>query len=173
VVQEPGRWVAVPERHRERLPREITREPGTHRPADHSARVEVEHHREIEPALSGPDIADITSPHPVGAVDRELAIERVRRHRPRVTRIGGGPPLFHGLGADAVRAHEPCYAVLGDPMPPLDERMPDAGATVGVAALLVDQPDFRDERTVHRTTHALGPISPGVVAGGRRQAHGT
>ena len=47
VVRESGRGIAVPERHRERLLRELTREPRPHRPAHHGARVDVQHHHEI------------------------------------------------------------------------------------------------------------------------------
>ena len=61
-------------------------------------------------------------------------------------------------------------------MPPLNQRLSDARAAVGVTNLPVDHPDLRDERTVGRPTYALEPRSPGagVVAGrrhGERAAH--
>ena len=68
------------DRHGQRLLCEVTGQPSSQRPATHGARVEVEEHRQIEPALCGPDIGHISSPHLVGLRDRELTIARVRRH---------------------------------------------------------------------------------------------
>ncbi len=80
VVQQPGVGGATADRHRQRLLRELTGEPSLQRLADHGARVEVEHHGEVEPALRGPDIGDIPGPHSVRTRHRELAIKYVRRH---------------------------------------------------------------------------------------------
>ena len=67
VVQEPGRGGAVRQRHREGLLGQIHRSAGgpCAQPIT-SARVEIEDHRQIEPALRGPDIGDVPGPHPVG-----------------------------------------------------------------------------------------------------------
>jgi hypothetical protein len=138
------------DRHRQRLLREVTGEPSPQRPADHGARVEAARHRQrIESTFRGPDIADIPGPHLVRMRDRELAIERVCRHGQPVMGLGGGLPLLHGLGVDTVGAHQPCHTVLADPMPPLYERLPDAGTPAGLATLPVDHSDVRHERTAH------------------------
>ena len=120
VVQQPRFGGAMADRHRQRLLREITGKPRLQRPADHGAGVEVEDHRQIEPALRGPDIGDVPSPYLVGLRDRELAIEHVRRHWHPVIRLRGGAPLLHGLGPYPFGTHEPRNAVLANTVPLLD-----------------------------------------------------
>ena len=93
---------------------------GAHGPADHGARVAVEHHGEIEPALRGPDVGEVPGPHPVWLLNRELVIEGVFCHGQPVIRRGGGSPLLHGLGPDPFDAHEPRDAVLTNPVPSLE-----------------------------------------------------
>jgi hypothetical protein len=93
VVQEPCRWFPVRQRH---VRASSARSTVTHRPADHSAHVQIEHHGEINPALLGPDVGDVSGPHTVGLVDLELQVEGVHGHRPRVARVGRGAPLLHG-----------------------------------------------------------------------------
>ena len=108
------------DRHRQRLLREITGKPRLQRPADHGAGVEVEDHRQIEPALRGPDIGDVPSPYLVGLRDRELAIEHVRRDGQSVMGLGSGAPFLHGLGTNPFGTHEPRKAVLANTVPLLD-----------------------------------------------------
>ena len=76
VVQQPLGSLAPPDGHRERPVARLAvrRFPG---PADDGPRVEIEHHREIQPALVGPDVGDVAGPDPVRLVDRELPIERM------------------------------------------------------------------------------------------------
>lgn len=56
-----------------------------HRPADDTPRVEVDDHRQVEPALEGPDVRDVGDPDLVGLVDGEVAIDRAAR-------LGSDPP---------------------------------------------------------------------------------
>ena len=165
VVEHPRSGSAMVERHRECVLRQINAEPAAHRPPHHRARIEVKDHRQIEPALQGPDIGDVPGPYLVGLRDRELAIERIRRHRHLVIRLRRGAPLLHGLGSNPFGTHEPRDAVLTGPVPLLDQRGPDAGTAIGLAGLLVDHPDLRDERPIGRRTHTLRPCPPGIVAG--------
>ena len=100
MVQKPGLWVSVCQRHRE---------------------------------VPGPD--------PVRLCHHELAIESVLGNGQPVIRLGGGPPPLHGLGPDAVLAHQPSDAMLTDAMPLFDQGLPDAGTAVGLAGLTMDHPD--------------------------------
>ena len=157
-------------RHRQRLRCELDREPGVHRPAHHGARVAVEDHCKIEPTFHGPDVGDVSGPDPVWTCDRELAIAPVRRHGPPVIRVGGRPPFLHGFGTEAIGAHPAGHAPLADPMPSLHEDLPDAGTSVGLTALPVDQADVCQEDTVRRTSRTLWPRAPGVVPRRRHRA---
>jgi hypothetical protein len=49
------------------------------RPADDAARMQIQDHRQIQPALSGPDVADIASPFLVRLGRTEIPIQQVWR----------------------------------------------------------------------------------------------
>ena len=166
MVQEPSPWVPVRQRHGEGLLGQLHGQSVAPRPADHGARVEVEHHGEVEPALRGPDVGDVPGPHPVWLLNRELAREGVFCHGQPVIRLGGGSPLLHGLGPDPFDAHEPRDAVLTNPVPSLDQGVPDAGTAVGLTGLSVDHPDGREQGAVVHRPVALWSTGPGIVAGG-------
>lgn len=126
-------------------------------PADHDARVQIEHHGEREPALRGPDVGDVPGPHPIRRLDHELAIAGVRCHGEPMMGLGGGPPLLHGLGSDAVLAHQPGDAMLTDAVPLLAQGVPDAGTAVGLTRLSVDHPDGRKQGASGHRPVALRP----------------
>jgi len=65
VVQQPRRGFPVRQRHGEETLGEIYGHSVVHRPADHGARVQIEHHGQIEPAIHGRDVGDVPGPHPV------------------------------------------------------------------------------------------------------------
>ena len=98
----------------------------THRPADHSAHVQIEHHGEIKP---GPDVGDVSGPHTVGLLDLELQVEDVHGHRPPVARVGRGAPLLHGLGEYPPEHMGRAMRFSADTLPPLDQCVTDAGTT--------------------------------------------
>jgi len=45
--------------------------------ADHAPGMQVQDHRQIEPALAGPDIADVARPFLIGPVGGEVALQQV------------------------------------------------------------------------------------------------
>ena len=63
VMQEPGQWVPVRQRHGEGLLSQLHGQPVAHRPADHEARVQIENHGQVEPALGGPHVGEVPGPH--------------------------------------------------------------------------------------------------------------
>jgi hypothetical protein len=69
---------------------------GVEREPHAPARVQVEHHREIQLAFVGGDLGQIPTPAQVGLAGRgEVALERVRGLASRLVRTGGRPaPTF-------------------------------------------------------------------------------
>ena len=98
VVQERCRRCLVRQRHGEGPLGQIHGQQVAHRPVDHAARVQIEHDGEVEPTVRGPDEGDVSGPHSIRSLDRELAIEGVRRYGEPMLGLGGGAPLFRGLG---------------------------------------------------------------------------
>ncbi len=62
VVQEPSPWGSIDQRHREGLLSQRPGQPVAHRPADHEARVQIENHGRVEPALGGPHVKGLIDP---------------------------------------------------------------------------------------------------------------
>ena len=54
MMREPRSWFASPQRHGECISSKLGGEARSHGPADHRARIELEHDGEIEPALEPP-----------------------------------------------------------------------------------------------------------------------
>ena len=157
VVQEPGQWVPVRQRHGEGLLSQLHGQPVAHRPADHEARVQIEDHGQVEPALCGPHVGDVPGPHPVWMRNRKLTIEGVLGHGQPGIRLRGGAPLLHGLGSDPFDAHQPSDAMLADAMPPLDQSVTDTGTAVGLTGLLVDHSNSRAQGAGVRRPETLRP----------------
>lgn len=111
---------------------------GSHSPADHLARVEVQDDRKIQPALSGLDGFGICDPLGVGTVSGKLSIQHIgsktrmfvvfRRWFPRALRESADAQRLH-------QTHDP-FAPTTDPV--LAQLGMDARAAVNVAVLLED-----------------------------------
>ena len=65
VVEGPCRGFPVRARLRAGLFSQINGQPMAHRPANHGARVAVEHHDEVEPTLRGSNVDEVPGPHQV------------------------------------------------------------------------------------------------------------
>lgn len=74
VLPQSSHRVAPPECHGQRLGGQRLGKPATHRPGNSHARVEVQHHGQIQPALRRPDIRDVAGLHPIGLGHGELTI---------------------------------------------------------------------------------------------------
>ena len=103
--------------------------------------VQLEHNREVEPPFRGPDIGDVSGPHPIRRLDRDGAIKGIRRHGESMLGLGGGPPLLHSFGPDAALAHQSGHMMFPDAVALFDQGIPDAGTAVGLAGLSMDHPD--------------------------------
>ncbi|KKC32793.1 hypothetical protein WH91_11905 [Devosia psychrophila] len=58
-------------------------------PADDATREQIQHYRQIQPALPGPDVGDIDPPLLIGTPGLEHLVEQVRRHWPGMLAVGG------------------------------------------------------------------------------------
>ena len=64
-----------------------------HAPAHHLAAVQVDHRRQVQPALIGGNVGDIASPHLVRCLGLEVARKQVRRYRQVMFAVGGDDKL--------------------------------------------------------------------------------
>ena len=61
--------------HLQRPDRQIAFHPIANRPADHTPRMQIQDHSQIQPALARPDISNVTSPFLVWLIRREVTIK--------------------------------------------------------------------------------------------------
>ncbi len=50
---------------------------GRERPADHPPCLQNQHRRQVMPAALRPDVRDVATPHLIGTLDRELAVQPI------------------------------------------------------------------------------------------------
>ena len=72
MMEQTGRRIAGGQRAAESGDGQIALQPVTGGPTDDAARVEVEDHRQIEPALGRPDVGKVRAPFPVRCLGREV-----------------------------------------------------------------------------------------------------
>ena len=118
VVRESRRWFPVRQRHGEGPLGQLHGQTVAHRPTNHGARVQIEDHRQIEPALRGPHVGQIPGPHLVGLLNLELPVEGVGGHRRRGGRVGRSPEsrgISWGFPREERRRTFLKIPLLGDP----------------------------------------------------------
>lgn len=80
VMQQRVRFAASPHRHQQRICNQLSRHVGTHRPADHTSREQIDHGRYVKLALGSPDVGEVSNPFLVRSCGCKLTIENVRWH---------------------------------------------------------------------------------------------
>ena len=82
------RWGSQSDGHLQRLDRQIGFHAAADGPADDAPRMQIEDDSEIQPALAGPDIADIARTFLIGPIRCEVTIQQVQRDIERVVAVG-------------------------------------------------------------------------------------
>ena len=67
MMHHAGRRASMFYGHGERRRSQLLRQAAPPPPGNDPTRVEIEHHRQIEPALGGPNVGNIAGPHPIGS----------------------------------------------------------------------------------------------------------
>jgi len=76
------------------------------RPSDDASRMQVQNHCQIEPTLTGPDIADINHPLLIGSIRREVPIQQVRCNVELVIAVRRNLVFARSDNGYAVLAHQ-------------------------------------------------------------------
>ena len=80
----------LPQRHShlQRSDRQVVLHPVAHRPANDTPGMQIEDDRQVEPAFSGPHIADVTGPLLVRLICMEIPVQQVWRDVEAVIAVG-------------------------------------------------------------------------------------
>ena len=68
-------------RHLQCIDDQVATDPAAHRPTHNATRVQIQYHRQIQPALACLDVGDIGCPAFIRALCREVLLEQVVRNR--------------------------------------------------------------------------------------------
>ena len=82
------------------------------RPTHNTAGVKVNHHGQIQPALSDPDISDITYPFLVRSIRIEVPVQPVGRNVEVVISVCGGFVFACSDDANAVVTHQTAHTAM-------------------------------------------------------------
>src|SRR6056297_99459 len=93
---------------------QVTLHPVADGPADHPPGMQVEDNRQIQPALLGPDIADVTRPFPVRTGCREVPVQQVRCDVEAVVAVRGRLELPVSPSRNTVITHQAPDAAVAD-----------------------------------------------------------
>lgn len=134
------------------MQRQVGRHAGLRGPADYAAREQINHDRQIQPPLVGPDMGDVCHPDLVWRINLELPIQGVGRDHGRLATISPRTSLIADLGGDTRKASQPSDPVLGNLLPQVAQIVSQLAIAVNPAALGPGLPDqVRLPRIIPRT----------------------
>ena len=109
-----------------------------HVPPGESPAPEVEHAGEVEPALAGRDVGDVTAVAPVRLAGREVASDQVRERRGELRADRRAHRAARRDPDDAVERHQALDALVVDAEAAPPQLLCHPGAAVGLVQFLVD-----------------------------------
>ena len=114
-----------------------------HAPSHHLAAEQVNDRSQVQPALVGGDIGDVTRPNLIGGCRGEVALYQVRRNGQMVLAVRGDDKLALASGTDEVLLHQAAYPLFADPMSTRHQFLPHLGPAVFPFDFCMDGADVR------------------------------
>jgi hypothetical protein len=165
VMDQPGRWLPLSDRHVEGVQHEFGAQVLSHRPADDPAGEAVQHNRQVQPALVGALLGDVGHPQPIGSWWGEVPLNQIRRGD-GVWVAAGQPTQPTPMAALQTRgAHQPGHPLATNPDVQTQPQLGvHAWGAIGPAAAGMDLADLLGERLVSHGPLRQRPAHPGVIA---------
>src|SRR5580765_4972165 len=127
--------------------------------ADHHPRVEIEHDRQIQPALSSWDVGEVSYPLLIRFAGFKMPIQYIGcDHRASTCIVTRSLESYSS--DEAILAHEPSGAVLATGHVPVPQISPYAWAAVGLMTRLKALSDPHQDRSIGHRAIALRPSEP-------------
>lgn len=117
VVDQPWPWTAPANRHAQGIADQLCLNAIRQRPTNDAQCVQVDHHRQVQPALVGPEVGDGRCPDLVLGAYIELAIQEILCHRQPMTAVGGEPVTALATHLNASLLHEAAGLTAPDIVP--------------------------------------------------------
>src|SRR5438094_6373288 len=144
---------------------------GTHGPADDPARVQIEEHRQVQPARAGRNGREVAGPDPIGRWHREAGLQPVRRRRGELMMLDEDAEPPGAAGDEAMQASQPRDAMAPTADPRRREGVPQLHGSIALPGLSVQLAHLLHQDTVRSSPPALRPSSPGIVAAAAHLQH--
>ena len=100
--------------HVQRADRQVPFHPVADSPANDPTRIQIQNHSQIQPALLGPDKADINNPFLIGRCSRKVAVQQVRCNIELVIAVRGDLVFAGSDNGDSVLTHQPANTAVAD-----------------------------------------------------------
>lgn len=138
VMNAPGRWQAMGDRHLEGGQRQCLVVPVAHRPAHHLARIQIKQHRQKEPSRPSTDKGDIADPSPIGQSSMEIPFKAIRRYLRHLVMFDLDPKPLFAPGFNTRSTAQACDTMLATGHALLVQCFPCLERTVSLAAIDMD-----------------------------------
>ena len=161
MMQQAVGLAAAPDRHDEGVGDELGGHASTHRPADHTAREQVDDGRNIEPTLSRPDVGEVGDPLLVRRRRLEGSIEDIRRcHVALPGILGQASPA--GPGPQPLLMHQPLDTVQPGIQAFGQNIMPDPTGAIGAVRAGKARTDPSQQDVIVQSPLAGRAVEPGM-----------
>ena len=114
MVDWPGRWALVPERHKQGFTPQLFCHALSHGVTDNFARINIFDASEIQPSFPGGNIRYICLPDLIRCCGRKVLIQQIRRNRQIVDRVRSRPELAFLLTVQPQLLTKTCQSVTTD-----------------------------------------------------------
>src|SRR5216683_2348356 len=167
VVQQTLRRLAVLQCHLEGVEHDTAFEPFAQRPADHSAREQIEDYRQVQPTLEGPHISNVGDPAAVGCGHCKPPLQQILLNWHAVPGISGAAEATGRARTQSCHAHQPRHPLAPGALAALAQLDMDPGAAVAAATLAINRRNFEPQPLIFLAMLGGRPFTPGVVSRAR------
>jgi hypothetical protein len=167
MMQQRVGFAAAPDRHHQRIGDQLRGHHGAHRPADHAAGEEIDHHRHIQPALGSSDIGKISDPFAVWCCRHKLPVQNISGRNSTSLTFVGRQTSAPRTGAQSLGPHQPLTSVQPTSNALGQHIVPHAPGTIGAVAAQESGFDQSPNPFVASSTGTRRAACPGIKPAAR------
>ena len=151
------------DRHPQCRQHDASAHPAAHRPAHDPARIEIHHHRQVQPSLMRGDIRDVGSPTLIGSMRREVPFKQILRHRMARITLRRDPKAPLRTSSKPLQSHQSCHLMATDADTRSDQFRMHPGTAIDTVTLGMHASNLRHQLSVSLRPIALRPGPPSVI----------
>jgi hypothetical protein len=126
--------------------------------------MQINHHRQVQPALSGPDVGDVTGPFLVRSIGMEVPVQPVGRNVEVVIAVSGRFVFAGSDDAKAVHTHQTAHTPMPNRQANLLQFLSHSWSAVTAKAQVMLFADMGQQNHVVTLTFADWTVPPSPEA---------